>query len=107
MSPKEKEEAIRENEKNFIEASQSPTGPSKWMSKEEIERIHTQIDIKLQELEDSGLTREEILYDKQQGLPLADDPFFQFVKNSRAAREMLINPGEEFTVERVIEKALR
>jgi hypothetical protein len=30
----------------------------------------------MQELEDSGLTREEILYDKQQGIPLADDPFF-------------------------------
>jgi hypothetical protein len=61
----------------------------------------------MQELEDSGLTREEILYDKQEGIPLSDDPFFQFLKNSRSAREMLIKPGEEFTVERIIEKALR
>lgn len=61
----------------------------------------------MQELEDSGLTREEILYDQQRGIPLADDPFFQFVKNSRSAREMLIKAGEEFSVERVIEKALR
>ena len=38
---------------------------------------------------------------------MADDPFFQFVKKSRAAREMLIKPGEEFTMERVVEKALR
>ena len=38
---------------------------------------------------------------------MVDDPFFQFVKNSRSAREMLIKAGEEFTVERVIEKALR
>lgn len=40
-------------------------------------------------------------------MALADDPFFQFVKNNKAAREMLIKPGEEFTAERVIEKALR
>lgn len=38
---------------------------------------------------------------------MADDPFFQFLKNSRSAREMLIKPGEEFSVERVLEKALR
>lgn len=29
------------------------------------------------------------------------------MKNNKAAREMLIKPGEEFSVERVIEKALR
>jgi hypothetical protein len=29
------------------------------------------------------------------------------VKNSRTAREMLIKPGEEFSMEKVIEKALR
>ena len=38
---------------------------------------------------------------------LSDDPFFQFVKNNKAAREMLIKPNEEFSIERVIEKALR
>lgn len=64
MSPAEKEELIRENEKNFIESYGSPTGPTKWMSAEEINKIHQQIDIKMQELEDSGLTREEILYDQ-------------------------------------------
>ncbi len=61
----------------------------------------------MQELEDSGLTREEILYNRQEGIPLIDDPFFQLVKNSRSAREMLMKPGEEFSVERVLEKALR
>ena len=69
--------------------------------------MHSQIDKRMQELEDSGLTREEILYDKQEGIPLSDDPFFQFLKNSRSAREMLIKPGEEFTVDRILEKALR
>ena len=65
MSPKEKEEAIRENERNFVESYLTPTGPMKWMSRDQIEKIHTQIDVKMQELEDSGLTREEILYDQQ------------------------------------------
>ncbi len=40
-------------------------------------------------------------------MPLADDPFFQFVKGNKTAREMLLKPGELFTPETVIEKALR
>jgi hypothetical protein len=40
-------------------------------------------------------------------VPLKDDPFFQLVKSSRTVREMLINPNEEFSADRVIEKALR
>lgn len=107
MTPREKEEAIRDNERNFIEAYGSPSGPMKYMNKKQLEAIHSQIDARMQDLEDSGLTREEVLYNKQEGIPLVDDPFFQFVKNSRSAREMLIKPGEEFTVERVLEKALR
>jgi hypothetical protein len=46
------------------------------MTKDQIDNVHNQIDAKLQELEDSGLTREEILYDKQEGIPLSEDPFF-------------------------------
>lgn len=40
-------------------------------------------------------------------MKLADDPFFQYVKCNRTAREMLIKPGEEFTADRIIELALR
>lgn len=40
MTPTEKEEALRENERNFIEGYQTPSGPMKWLSKEEIESIH-------------------------------------------------------------------
>ena len=35
------------------------------------------------------------------------DPFFQLIKTNRTAREMLFRPGEAFTVEKVIELALR
>lgn len=35
------------------------------------------------------------------------DPFFQFLKKNRLAREMLLKPAEEFTVEKVIEMSLR
>jgi len=38
---------------------------------------------------------------------LADDPFFQFIKNSKTAREMLLKPGDEFSADRVIDLALR
>ena len=42
----------------------------------------------------------------QKGLPLEDDPVWIFLKNNRLAREMIIKPGEQFTAQRVIEKAL-
>jgi hypothetical protein len=38
---------------------------------------------------------------------LRDDPFFQLIKNSWTVREMMMAPGEEFTVDRIVEKALR
>jgi len=34
MGPKEVEEAVRENERNFVESYETPTGPMKWLSKE-------------------------------------------------------------------------
>ena len=38
---------------------------------------------------------------------LRDDPFFQLIKNSWTVREMMMAPGEEFTADRIVEKALR
>lgn len=76
MTTQDKEEVIRENEKNFVEAYGSVTGPIKYMSAKDIEQVHLLIDEKMQELEESGLTREEILFNDQRGIPLADDPFF-------------------------------
>ena len=62
----------------------------------------------MEELEESGMTRNEILYDDPNvGVPLKDDPFFQLIKNSKTVREMLITANEEFSADRVIEKALR
>ena len=67
-----------------------------------------EIDERMEELEESGLTRNEVLFDDPNvGVPLKDDPFFQLVKNSKTVREMLINANEEFSADRVIEKALR
>lgn len=77
------------------------------MSEKEKEIIHREIDIKMQELEDTGLTRMEILFNDQRGIPLVDDPVFQYLKNNRVAREMIIKPGQAFTADAVIDKALR
>ncbi len=48
------------------------------MSQEDRDKVHLAIDAKLQEIEDSGLTREELLSDNAvgKGLPVADDPVF-------------------------------
>lgn len=40
MMPSNKEELLRENEKNFIEGYGSPQGPTKWMKREDIDKIH-------------------------------------------------------------------
>jgi len=71
------------------------------------EKVHYEIDERMQELEDSGLSRNEILFENQSGMKLADDPFFQYLKNSRTAREMMLKPGEEFSADKIIEVALR
>lgn len=70
--------------------------------------VHHEIDYRMLELEETGLTRQEILFnDAGKGIPLRDDPFYQLVKGNRTIREMLISPNEEFSADRVIEKALR
>lgn len=103
------EEMIRDNEKNFVEGpNMSLDGSFKHLSREQIEEVHRQIDFRMEELEVTGLSRNEILYDDpNSGVALKDDPFFQLIKNSHTVREMLITANEEFTADRVIEKALR
>ena len=92
----------------FIDAYHSPQGPLKWMNAEDKQKIHDEIDVKMEELENSGLSRNELLHDlANEGLPLTEDPVFQFLKWSRLAREMLLKPGQIFSVESVIEIALR
>jgi hypothetical protein len=46
------------------------------MSAEAKEKVHQEIEERMQELEDTGLTRYEILFEMQKGMRLADDPFF-------------------------------
>lgn len=56
------------------------------MSDDEKDKIHVLIDVKMQELEDSGLTREEILHNKiGEGVSLREDQFFQLLKSNRLA----------------------
>ena len=40
-------------------------------------------------------------------MPLALDPFFKLLKYNRLAREILFKPGEEFSVGKVVDMALR
>ena len=82
--------------------------PKHKLTKEELSTIHDQIDLKMKQLEESGQSKEEILYNStDKGLPLRQDQFFQFLKNNRKAREMLIQASQEFSVNHVIEIALK
>lgn len=69
-------ELLDHNEKTWIEGYRSPRGPIKWMSVEEKAKIHTQIDLEMRRLEDSGLSREEVLFGAPRGIPLTSDPMF-------------------------------
>ena len=77
------------------------------MSQEDKDRIHNQIDFKMDQLEKAGLSREEILFNRPGGLLLSQDPVFQFLRVNRSAREMIVKPGEEFTAYKVVDYALR
>jgi hypothetical protein len=79
------------------------------MSAEARARIHEIIDRKMEELEETGLNRFQILdsQTKEKGIELKSDPFFQYLKVNRMAREVLLSPNEEFTVEKVINMALK
>lgn len=72
------EKAEHENYKAFVEGYRSPSGPLRYLPEEEKKKINFIINEKLEELEATGLTREEILYDHptHSGLPLSRDPFF-------------------------------
>ena len=83
----------KDNELEYVQGFSDTQKPKKWMTQEEKDTVHHEVDIQMQQLEDSGLTRMEILFNEQKGLPLADDPVFQYLKNNRVAREML---GKEF-----------
>ena len=72
------EELIRDNDLNLVQGSNaSVDGPFKYMSQERIDWVHEEITDRLEELEASGLSRNEILFDDpHSGVPLKDDPFF-------------------------------
>jgi hypothetical protein len=104
---KTQEEKDIESNNIFLDGLNDPQGPMKYMSREEKEKIHEEIDLRLKELEDSGLSKEEILFNKPEGVPLKFDKFFQYLKENRLARELLIKPSEKFSADTVIEKALK
>lgn len=75
----------------FLDLVRAPTGSRIPITQQEKDRINEQIDKKMQQLEDTGLSREEILLSKsQKGLPLKIDPFFQFLKHNKLAREVYL-----------------
>jgi ribosomal protein S18 len=104
---KNSDEVNVEEKAQFIDGYHTRSGPIKFMTKEEKEKIHLEIDKRMTELESSGLSREEILFNRPEGFPLKQDKFFQFIKTNKIAREMLIKPTETFSADLVIEKSLK
>lgn len=40
-------------------------------------------------------------------MPLAIDPFFQYIKKNKLAREVYLKKSDRFTVEKIVDIALR
>ena len=40
-------------------------------------------------------------------MKLAEDPFFQYIRDNRMIREIMIKPGEDFSPEKIVFLALR
>lgn len=81
--------------------------PLSKMDSKEKEQIHLEIESKMEELEATGLSKEELLYGKSlagKGVSLKEDPVFQFLKKSREAREMLCK--DNLNVEKVLSIAM-
>jgi ribosomal protein S18 len=104
---KENNEEENDSISELVDGYHTRTGPIKFMTREEKEKIHLEIDKKMRELEESGLSRQEILLGKAEGIPLKEDKFFQFIKNEKMAREMLVKPTETFSLDLVIDRALK
>jgi hypothetical protein len=102
---KTQEDLQRSNEMQFVDAYRYPKSKAiKLMNQAEKEIVHVAIDRRMKELEETGLSRGEIINSKAKNatLPLKNDPYFQLLKTNRNIREMLIQPDEAFTYEAVI-----
>ncbi len=103
------EEGIEaENSRRYVDGYKSPSGPLKYMTAQAIADIDSLVDKRLQELESLHCSREQILFGVEKGgVKLVDDPFFQYVKNNRQARQVVIKAGEEYSVKRIVDIALK
>jgi ribosomal protein S18 len=95
------------NKKTLYDGLSSPSGPKSMLSENQKERINKLADERLQELEESGMSREEVIGSQGKGIPLAQDPFFQIVKNDHKARERLFKDNEEYSVKKIVLYALQ
>ena len=73
----------------------------------EINKIDELASAKMNEIEESGLTREEILNIGEGGVKIAIDPFFQLIKSDLKVRHQLLrNVNLEYNVDNIIKFAL-
>lgn len=92
--------------KIFEEGFYSESGPKYLLTKEQIDKINLQADLKLEELAESGMSREEILNMNSRGVPLKANPFFLLIKNDYKVRQNYFNKEEEYSVEKIISLAV-
>ena len=77
------------------------------LNEEQKIRIDTLANGRLSELEESNMTREELLELPGKGIKLAADPFFQLIKNDLKARHRLLSKANvDYSVDNIVKFAL-
>ena len=64
-------------------------------------QIDALITSKMKQIEETGLSREEILFNQPKGIPLKNDAFFQYIKNNPLVRPLILLPSMTYEVESV------
>ena len=88
------------------EGAYSESGPKHLLIQDQIDKINLQADLKLDEIAESGMSREEILNIDSRGIPLKADPFFLLIKNDHTVRFNHFDDKEEYSVDKIITLAV-
>lgn len=95
------------NMKLLTSDSEIKTGHLSTLSEAQKFQIDTLANAKLQELEDSGLSREELMDLPDKGIKLTADPFFQLVKSDIKARHKLLSRANvDYSIDNIVKFAL-
>lgn len=102
-----REQRQMHNMKLLTKDVETKSGHISTLAKPQLDRIDKLADYRLKELEESNMSREELLDLPDKGIKLGADPFFQLVKNDLKARHKLLSRANvDYSVDNIVKFAL-